>query len=147
MDERAAVGAGDIDMVDLAEGQRIQRLPDIERHFQRAGEKVHRAGGNDAERNAILPGDRGSRRNRAVAATGNDAVDIVAAGGAFHGRNDLLAGKDDGFEVMPSLAECRLGLPLIGFHIRGAERAAILVKKTDKLHAVSMPPRRVTNHS
>lgn len=134
MDEKPAIGAGNIDIGNLSICQRFQRLANIERQLQRAGKQVHGAGGHDAERDAVFPGNTGSRRNRAVTAAGNDAFDIRLIGGPLHFLNDILSGNQPAIDHVPGAGKDLAGVVAIGIHIRGAKGAAVTIENCYELH-------------
>ncbi|MOA10137.1 hypothetical protein D3C78_1300140 [compost metagenome] len=138
VDEEAAIGAGDVDTGNLATRQRFQRLANIERQLQRAGEEVHGAGRNDAERDAVLPGDGRCCGNRAVAAAGNDGFNARFIGGAFHFLDDIFSGDQTAIDRVASTGENVAGVFAIGFHVSGTKSAAVAIENCNELH-VSNP--------
>ena len=63
-------------------GERFRRRHRIDRQPQRAGVHVHGAAGQDAERDRAILQEAGGSRDRPVAATGNQHIDVVALRGS-----------------------------------------------------------------
>lgn len=116
----------------------VSSAANIERQLQRAGEEVHGAGRNDAERDAVFPCDGGCCGNRAVTAAGNDAFNAWLIGGAFHFLDDILSGDQTAIDGVAGAGEDLAGVVAIGLHVGGAKRAAVTIENCNELH-VSNP--------
>jgi hypothetical protein len=74
MDEVAPVHDADIDRRLLRRRQRLRRSVKLQGNAQRAGEKIHRAERQDAQRKTGFGGSSGRRGNRSVAAADDEGV-------------------------------------------------------------------------
>ena len=77
MDEGTAVRRRDVDIGDRRSRKRVERLAEIERYLEAAGEEVHRAGRQDASTLPVFISLAAAPRRAAVAAADQHAVDRV----------------------------------------------------------------------
>ncbi|OMQ31947.1 hypothetical protein BKP54_33425 [Ensifer sp. 1H6] len=134
VDEGSAIGAADIAVDDRALRQNFRHLPDIERQFQRARKKVHRPRRNDPKRHAGFPGNARGCRNRTVAATRHDCVEIVAPAGLFQGLLHLGARDGRDLDLVTRIAKDRLNPVAIGRHVRRSEGPTIPIEDSFDFH-------------
>jgi len=110
VDERIAIGAGDIDRHDLAFGKGLHGAVERQRYSQPTRNQVHGASRQDRQRLFLAHQHTCRRGSGAVAAAGQQ--DIGMACGCLGERGlDVLAGHQLDVDAMPSLLK-RRGHPL-----------------------------------
>jgi hypothetical protein len=104
-------------------------------YAQRAGEKVHRPRRQHRQRDIALERDGGRRRNRPVAAAGEQ--DLRAFSGHLQCSNQLRTADNAGIERMTMRREDLRRAPHEGIHVHRAERTAVAVEHTNDMHRLA----------
>ena len=134
VDEVATIHAGDVHLGDASVGERLDGGVEPHWNLERTGEEVHRARGQDAERNGAARHGRGCRRHGSVAAPDHEDVEVRPSCLRLDALADL--GSVDEFDLR--LVSVDLELAADGgaqkLQIRGAQGAAVPVEDGVDFH-------------
>ena len=134
MDEGIAVGVADVGSHDVPFGKHGGDCIDVEWQSDGAGEEVHGAGRDNAERMAGLPGYGSSGGNGTIATGDDQCVSLGLCGSGLQARDNIATGDNAADHLMALGGEGCFKQADIGLEIHGPQGACILVQNSNRPH-------------